>query len=465
VVEGYSRDIGMEFGMEKCAVLTMKGGKRVKREGMELPSGEMMKEVDENGYKYLGVLQTEEVMDKEMKRRVREEYLRRVRLLAKSKLNAGNLVQGINAWAVGVVRYSAGILEWTKEELREMDVRTRKVLTMNGGFHRQGSVLRLYMKRKEGGRGLISVEECVRLEEKGLYEYVKASDEWMLKELVEMRWVLKEQDESREDYQRRMERERREGLDEKVLHGRFFREVKEVADERSWQWVRGGYMAVATERYIFAAQEQALGTRWARNARFKEDVDPMCRVCRKQLETVSHLASGCGELAKKQYVIRHDRMGRRVHWELCRKYGIECADRWYEHVPNSVTTDKDDQVVIYWDRTVETAKALPHNRPDVVVVDKRLGKWTLVDFSVPLDKNVVRKEDEKVEKYLQLAQEIRKMHKVHTEIIPVVIGALGTVPKRLPRYLKELGIPDVIGSMQTTVLLGTTRILKNVLSL
>ena len=59
-------------------------------------------------------------------------------------------MQGINAWAVGVVRYSAGILEWTKAELSEMDARTRKVLTMNGGFHRQGSA---YMKRKEGGEG------------------------------------------------------------------------------------------------------------------------------------------------------------------------------------------------------------------------------------------------------------------------------------------------------------------------
>ena len=87
------------------------------------------------------------------------------------------------------------------------------------------------------------------------------------------------------------------------------------------------------------------------------------------------------------------------------------------------------------------------------------------DVSIHFDKNVVRKEDEKVEKYLQLAKEFRKMHKVNTKIIHVVIGALGTVPKRLPRYLKELGIPDVIGSMQMTVLLGTTRILKNVLSL
>ena len=53
-----------------------------------------------------------------------------------------------------------------------------------------------------------------------------------------------------------------------------------------------------------------------------------------------------------------------------------------------------------------------------------------MDLSVPLDKIVVKKDDEKVEKYLQLAQEFRKMHKVNTELIPIVIGALGTVPKR-----------------------------------
>jgi hypothetical protein len=56
VVHKFSRDIGMEFGMEKCAVLTMKRGERVAREGLELPSGEVMKDVDESAYMYLGVL-------------------------------------------------------------------------------------------------------------------------------------------------------------------------------------------------------------------------------------------------------------------------------------------------------------------------------------------------------------------------------------------------------------------------
>ena len=54
------------------------------------------------------------------------------------------------------------------------------------------------------------------------------------------------------------------------------------------------------------------------------------------------------------------------------------------------------------------------------------------------------------------------MHKVNTDIIPFVIGTLGTVPKRLPRFVNALGIPDVIASMQTTVYckeqLGSLRI-------
>ena len=48
-VRVYCRDIGMVFGLDKCAVLEMKRG-----EGIELQSGEMMKEVDEDGYKYRG---------------------------------------------------------------------------------------------------------------------------------------------------------------------------------------------------------------------------------------------------------------------------------------------------------------------------------------------------------------------------------------------------------------------------
>ena len=70
---------------------------RVECKGVVLPSGDVMKDVDENGYKYLGVLQNEVQMNKEMKEKIVKEYLRRVKLLARSKLCAGNLIGGINA--------------------------------------------------------------------------------------------------------------------------------------------------------------------------------------------------------------------------------------------------------------------------------------------------------------------------------------------------------------------------------
>ena len=86
-----------EFGMSKCAVLTMEKGMRKEDEGIELPSGEVMKDVDEEGYKYLGVLQKDEVMSGEMKDKVKTEYFRRLVSLLKSQLYAGNLIAGINA--------------------------------------------------------------------------------------------------------------------------------------------------------------------------------------------------------------------------------------------------------------------------------------------------------------------------------------------------------------------------------
>ena len=93
-VKNYSDDIKMEFGMSKCAVLSVVKGKRKIGEGLELPSGEVMKDVDREGYKYLGVLQKDSVMCSEMKKKVKTEYFRRLGCLLKSELYAGNLIAG-----------------------------------------------------------------------------------------------------------------------------------------------------------------------------------------------------------------------------------------------------------------------------------------------------------------------------------------------------------------------------------
>ena len=56
-VHVFSTDIGIEFGMKKCGILTMKRGKVVRCEGIKLPNCEVMKEVEKEGYTYLGIVE------------------------------------------------------------------------------------------------------------------------------------------------------------------------------------------------------------------------------------------------------------------------------------------------------------------------------------------------------------------------------------------------------------------------
>ena len=176
-----------------------------------------------------------------------------------------------------------------------------------------------------------------------------ASCEWMFKVVGENLLV----GESKVEYKKRVAKERVDELAKKELHGKWWEGVKDVADGRSWQWLRGGYLAKSTEAYLFAAQEQALRTRFKRNKIEKEDIDPLCRVCRKQVESVAHLASACGGLAQKEYK-RHDRMGLRVYWELCRRYEVKCAGKWFEEVPEEVRVNEAGDVEIWWDRAWTT---------------------------------------------------------------------------------------------------------------
>ena len=128
----FSKDIALEFGISKCSHVTMKTGKLVSIGRIELSSGEVMAELEsDKGYKYLGILEADDIMHTEMKDKIKKEYYRRARQLTSSKLNGGNTIRAINSRAVSLVRYSAGILKWTKDELKAMDRKTLKIMTMN----------------------------------------------------------------------------------------------------------------------------------------------------------------------------------------------------------------------------------------------------------------------------------------------------------------------------------------------
>ena len=75
-------------------------------------------------------MEYDRVKEQEMKDKSRNEYFRRAKLILKSKLNGRNKIMALNTWAVSILRYGAGILKWNKNELQEMDRKTRKFMTM-----------------------------------------------------------------------------------------------------------------------------------------------------------------------------------------------------------------------------------------------------------------------------------------------------------------------------------------------
>ena len=178
-----SDNIGMEFGIKKCGVLIMKRGKAMTCEGIEFPNGMTTKEVESEGYRYLGILELDKVKDKEMKEQFQKEYMRRLKAVLKSKLNERNKILGVNTWAVSVLRYDAGIVKWNEDELAKLDRMTHKMMTMYGALHSKSDVNRVYLPRARGGLGLISCERCNRSEENNTGWYVRNSIEPLLKAL------------------------------------------------------------------------------------------------------------------------------------------------------------------------------------------------------------------------------------------------------------------------------------------
>ena len=70
--------------------------------------------------------------------------------------------------------------------------------------------------------------------------------------------------------------------------------------------------------------------------------------------------------------------------------------------------------------------------------DNDKGTCVLIDVTIPGDRNVIKKEAEKIVKYKDLIIEIQNTWNVKAKVIPVIIGATGTISKSLRQYLRNI---------------------------
>ena len=99
-----------------------------------------------------------------------------------------------------------------------------------------------------------------------------------------------------------------------------------------------------------------------------------------------------------------------------------------------------------------------------MVVDKIERKCLIIDVACPFDIRVKDKEKEKIENYQDLKWELKRIWKLRrVTVVPIIVGALGTVSKDIEKWLAEIGVTCRLESLKRACLLGTARILRKVL--
>jgi hypothetical protein len=87
--------------------------------------------------------------------------------------------------------------------------------------------------------------------------------------------------------------------------------------------------------------------------------------------------------------------------------------------------------------------------------DNEKGTCMLIDVAISGDRNVIKKEPEKILKYKDLTIEIQRMWNVKTKAIPVITGATGTVSESFRKYVSNIPGKHEVKELQKTAILGT----------
>ena len=120
----------------------------------------------------------------------------------------------------------------------------------------------------------------------------------------------------------------------KALHGKYPQRVKQadVDQDKTHRWLKAAGLKAEIEGFISSRSKPRnkdvvlVPAGYQHNILKKPDVDPKCRLCGRFDYTIDHLVSGCPELAKTEYIHRHNKAAAHMHWTICKEFGIEVKE-------------------------------------------------------------------------------------------------------------------------------------------
>ena len=464
----FSEDIGMSFGVSKCATLIIKKGTLQIQKEINLPISRLELPVvtDDHPYKYLGLEQVLTMEPTRLKEGIQRKVWSRTNKILRSDLNGKNTIKAINSWALPVITHTFGILSWSRTDIEKVERGIRVRMTRNLYHHPRACIERLYLPRKIGGRGLLSLKYLhskLTLDLRNHFLEMARNDTFIkgiVKEDTFSPLQLNKELILNEHASHRVKQLNQWRT--KVLHGRYLKDL-ELCHSHSNKWLLKCYLYGETEGFYFAIQDQVVKTRNYQKFIMKQNVDDICRACHQKSETIQHITAGCSVLAPTDYLSRHNLTAGIIHQQIVKFYGLNVEEEntlYYKYKPISIL--ENEEVKILWDTSIITDHIIKHNRPDIVLIVKKTKMVKFIDIAHPLDHNVNEKYAEKLNKYKELAGEVKRIWKMDSvEIIPIIISVNGLVKLPVINNLKNLQMEDnILNKIMKNVVLETCRIVR-----
>ena len=155
-------------------------------------------------------------------------------------------------------------------------------------------------------------------------------------------------------------------------------------------------------------------------------------------DETNHIISESSKLAQKEYKTRHEWVGKVNHWEMCKKFKFDYTNKGYMHNPAPV--QENDTHKLQLDFDIHKNHLISTRRPDLMIFNKKKRISKIVDFAVPADHGIKLKECEKRDNYLNLARELKRLWNMKVTIVPIVIGAFGTINEGLLKGQDDLEV-------------------------
>ena len=292
-------------------------------------------------YKYLGQDENINFDGPINKERVTKEYFTRIRKIWTSELSAYSKVTAHISFAPPVLVLTFGILDWSIQDIKDLDIKTRKQLTMSGNFHPNSDIDLLYIQRNLGVRGLRQIQRVFESRIISIRQYLLRNrnrntniayicDEEkdnLLRlgenlQTCEIDTNLNENPKTvsklfaKADMKAQME-----GFQEKQLHGYISTKLERDVNldkSQSLSWRRDRYIESKTEAYMSAIIEQETPTKYIRKKRSKNTLmSDKRRLCKSNVEDIHHIASSCPQLSSRYYLpLRHNVIAKCVYNKL-----------------------------------------------------------------------------------------------------------------------------------------------------